>query len=352
MKKLEDVDAYLRIPGFEVRKDLRFYDVREEPFRVYGVFYEGDRFRRMPESVALATSESVHYLHANTTGGRVRFVTDSPYVAIHAELGNIDRMPHFSMTGMNGLDLYVDDTYFGAFVPPADLEDGFENILEFPDGKLRNITIHMPLYTDVKVLQVGLQENAKVLAHAPYAYEKPVVYYGNSITQGACASRPGNSYPNMLSRRLSVNHINLGFSGSAKGEKQIAEYIASLSMQAVVMDYDGNARDREQLLATHEPFFKIIREAHPDLPVIFMTATNQARFFRDKELECRKQVIRATYENALAAGDQNVYYIDGSKIYEGCEDATVEGCHANDLGFFLQAGAVGEVLKKVLNAEC
>ena len=348
MKTLADVDAYLRIPGFEVREDLRFYDVREAPFKVYGVFYEGDRFRRLPEAVAKDTSESVHYLHANTTGGRVRFVTDSPYVAIHVEMGNIDRMPHFSMTGMNGLDLYVDDAYFGTFVPPADLEDGFENILEFPDGKKRHITIHMPLYTDVKVLKVGLQENACVLPPAPYAYEKPVVYYGNSITQGACASRPGNSYPNILSRRLQIDHINLGFSGSAKGEPQIARHIASLEMEALVMDYDGNARDREQLLATHEPFFKIVREKHPDLPVIFMTATNQARFFHDKELECRKQVIRATYENALAAGDKNVYFIDGSKIYEGFEDATVEGCHANDLGFRLQADAVGVVLERIL----
>ena len=60
------------------------------------------------------------------------------------------------------------------------------------------------------------------------------------------------------------------------------------------------------------------------------------------------EIIRQTYENALAAGDKNVYFIDGSKIYEGFDDATVEGCHANDLGFWLQAGAVEKVLKKLL----
>lgn len=348
MRNLSEVDRNFQVPGFTAGEDVRFYDVRQEPFAVHGVFYEGDRFRRMPEAVAKSVSENVHYLHANTTGGRVRFVTDSPYVAIHVETGNIDRMPHFSMTGMNGLDLYVDETYFGTFVPPADLEDGFENILEFPDGKLRNITVHMPLYTDVKNLQIGLKEGAKLLPHAPYGSEKPVVYYGHSITQGACASRPGNSYPNMLSRRLQVDHINLGFSGSAMGERQMAEYIASLSMAAFVMDYDANAPHRDHLEKTHEPFFKIIREKNPELPVVFMTATNQARFFRDKELECRKQVIRTTYENALAAGDQNVYFIDGSKIYDGWDEATVEGCHANDLGFRLQADAVGAVLKKIL----
>ncbi|MBP3634330.1 MAG: hypothetical protein J6J43_07130 [Oscillospiraceae bacterium] len=348
MRTLSEVDPNLRIPGFVAGEDVCFYDVRQEPFRVYGVFYEKDRFRRMPEEVALSVSKNVHYLHSNTTGGRVRFVTDSPYVAVHMETDHVDRMPHFSMTGMSGLDLYADGRYCGTFVPPTDLEDGFENILDLPSAQLREMTIHMPLYTDVKTLKIGLKEGSQLLPPSPYAYDKPVVFYGHSITQGACASRPGNSYPNMLSRRLQIDHINLGFSGSAKAEPQMAEYIASLPMLAFVMDYDGNSPTREHLQSTHEPFFKIIREKNPELPVIFMTATNQARFFRDKELECRKDVIRRTYENALAAGDQHVYYLDGSKIYEGFDDATVEGCHANDLGFWLQANAVGALLQQIL----
>lgn len=348
MKGLSQVDANFRVPEYVQKEDLCYYDVRQEPFSVHGVFYEGDRFRRIPEAVALAASESVHYLHANTSGGRVRFTTDSPYVAIHVEMGVIERMPHFSMTGMNGLDLYVDNVYFGTYVPPVDLQDGYDHILEFETTRLRDITVHMPLYTDVKQLLVGLKEDAQVLPHGPYGYEKPVVYYGHSITQGGCASRPGNSYPNILSRRLNVDQINLGFSGSAMGEPAIAEHIASLSMEAFVMDYDGNAPDQYHLKKTHEPFFRIIREKQPELPVIFMTATNQARHFIDKDLECRKKVIRTTYENALAAGDKHVYYLDGSKIYDGWDAATVEGCHANDLGFWLQANAVEAVLREAL----
>lgn len=346
MSKLSQVDRNFQVPDYVEKEDLCYYDVNDLPFVVSGVSYEDGLFRRMPQSVAKQVSEGVLYLHANTSGGRVRFVTDSPYVAIHAMLDGVELMPHMPLTGSCGLDLYVDRAYYGTFVPPADLRDGFDHILEFQDAKPREILIHMPLYCNVKQLLVGLSRAAAVLPPKAYGFEKPVVFYGHSITQGGCASRPGNSYPNTLSRRMDVDIVNLGFSGSCKGERAMAEYIAELPMQALVMDYDHNAPDLAHLAKTHEPFFKIIREKNPDLPVIFMTSTAQERFFDD--LEGRKQVVYRTCENALGAGDQNVYFIDGSKIYDGCDGATVEGCHANDLGFWLQADAVGKVLAAVL----
>lgn len=346
MSKISQIDPNFKIPEYVQKEDLCYVDVQTEPFKVYGVFFEGGKFRRLPAALAKSLGVGIEYLHSNTSGGRVRFVTDSSYIAIHAELSKIDIMSHFALTGSFGLDLYADGEYYGTFVPPADMTDGYDHILEFSEKKLREITIHMPLYCDVSQLLVGLQNTAQVEEAKPYGYDKPVVYYGHSITQGACSTRPGNSYPNILSRRLNVDHINLGFSGNCKGEPQLAEYIADLDMQAFVMDYDHNAPDIEHLKATHEPFFKIIREKNPDLPVIFMTSTAQARFFDDQQ--GRKEVIRKTYQNALDAGDKNVYFMDGSNIYQGCDGATVEGCHANDLGFWLQAGAVESVLKNIL----
>ncbi len=348
MNKLSQIDPNFQIPDYVQKEDLAYYDVKQAPFTVCGVFYENGYFRRIPEALAKKVSVGVDYLHTNTSGGRVRFVTDSDYVALHAELDKVEPMSHIPLTGLAGFDLYVDGAYYGTYVPPMGVKDGYDHILEFSEKKMREITIHMPLYCDVKAILVGLQDTAQVGKARPYCYEKPVVYYGHSITQGGCASRPGNSYPNILSRRLDIDHINLGFSGNCKGEPALAEHIASIPMQAFVMDYDHNAPDMEHLRKTHEPFFKIIRERHPELPVIFMTSTAQARFFDDQE--GRKAVIRKTYENALAAGDRNVYFIDGSKIYDGCDAATVEGCHANDLGFWLQANAVGAVLEKILQS--
>lgn len=344
MSKISQIDTNFQIPEYVQKEDLCYYDVQSAPFEVCGVFFEDGKFRRLPKALAQSLGTGIEYLHTNTSGGRVRFVTDSSYVAIHAELDKVEPMSHLPVTGLAGFDLYADGEYYGTFVPPMDVKDGYDHILEFSEKKSREITIHMPLYCDVKSVLVGLQNTAWVEKAKPY--EKKVVYYGHSITQGGCASRPGNSYPNMLSGRLHVDHINLGFSGNCKGEARLAQYIAGLTMDAFVMDYDHNAPNIEHLQATHEPFFKIIREKQPDLPVIFMTSTAQARFFDDQV--GRKAVIRRTYENALDTGDQKVYFIDGSRIYDGCGAATVEGCHANDLGFWLQASAVEKVLKKLL----
>ena len=346
MKNIDQIDRNFQIPDYVEKEDLCYYDIKSAPFEVCGVFYEDGLFRRMPEAVAKTVSEGVHYLHTNTSGGRVRFVTDSPYVAIHAELSGIERMPHAPLTGTCGFDLYTDGTYYGTFVPPMDMTNGYDHILEFADRKPREITIHMPLYCNVRSVLLGLAQDAKLQSPAPYRFDKPVVFYGHSITQGGCASRPGNSYPNILSRRLNVDIVNLGFSGNCKGENEMAQYIAGLPMQALVMDYDHNAPDMAHLKSTHEPFFQIIRDKHPNLPVVFMTSTAQSRFFDDQQ--GRKAIIRTTYENALAAGDQNVCFLDGSRIYDGCDAATVEGCHANDLGFWLQANAAGDVLKRIL----
>lgn len=110
-----------------------------------------------------------------------------------------------------------------------------------------------------------------MLKQAPkYAVKKPVVYYGSSITQGACASRPGNCYESILSRRLDCDYINLGFSGSAKGEDAIVDYIIGLDMSVFVMDYDYNAPTPEHLEKTHSKMFKAIRAEHPTLPIIIM----------------------------------------------------------------------------------
>lgn len=112
---------------------------------------------------------------------------------------------------------------------------------------------------------------SKIGKPTPYSIEKPIVFYGSSITQGGCASRPGNSYTHIICRWLDANMVNLGFSGNAKGEPEMAELISQIDMGALVMDYDHNAPDAEYLLNTHENFFKIIRSNHPYLPVIFVS---------------------------------------------------------------------------------
>ena len=244
--------------NFNVKKTvdmtgLKAYDVLEPPFKVYGVMppdEKEDKFKRLPGEVSEKVGRWVHVLHTNTAGGRVRFATDSGKIAIRAYMPNMFKLSHFALTGSIGMDLYADNKFVKTFVPPFDIENGFESVLE-TDGKMHDYTINMPSYAEVSRLFVMLEEGAELTEAAPYRDLKPIVYYGSSITQGACSSRPGNTYQNIIARRTNIDYVNLGFSGAARAEDAIAEYIAGLAMSLFVFDYDHNSPTPEHLENTH-----------------------------------------------------------------------------------------------------
>ncbi len=233
MKKIQDIDKNFEVKTSLLENDLKFYNVKDEPFDLYG-FYKVKqirRFLRLPQDVAEATNEGVKSLNYCTAGGRVRFKT--------------------------------------------------------------------------------------------------------------------NSYQEIVSRWLDQDYINLGFSGSARAEKPIAEYIKNLDMSCFVYDYDHNAPDEEYLKKTHNPMFRLVREKNPELPIIMMSmpTTND----KEEYIINRRKIILDTYNEAVKNGDKNVYFIDGTKIFEpfGGDSSTVDNVHPNDLGFMCMAEKVYEVLRKI-----
>ena len=345
MFDISNVDKNFRIETEFQKEDIKFYNADEEPFGIHGVFRENGKYRRIPESVAKTVNEGVYVLHTNTAGGRIRFATDSSYVSIHTKMDGLGKMPHFAFTGSIGFDLYADGVYVSTYRPPMDVEDGFEGIIEFGTNQMREITINMPLYSNVCQLYIGLQDSATVKEAKPYKNTKPVVYYGSSITQGGCASRPGMGYEAIVSRRLDCDFVNLGFSGSARAEDEIAEYIKNLDMSLFVYDYDHNSPDVEHLKNTHEKMFKTIRKAQPNLPVIMMSRPKA--MLTDEEQQ-RRQIVEATYKNAISAGDKNVYFIDGTALTALCgSEGTVDNCHPTDLGFYAMADTLCKVMKNI-----
>ncbi len=356
--RIEDIDknfAPLEIDGLK----FRFANVKNEPFEIYGLYdaYNKDiPFRRLPEMESF--SLGVNMLSKNTAGGKVRFTTDSPYISIRVEIEDCCHMGHMPLSGSCGFDLYrIKDSrevHLKTFIPPSGIctgERSFRLIhkLSEPDAtQACSLALYLPLYNGVKRLEIGILEGFTVDRGAPFALDAPIVYYGSSITQGGCASRPGNSYQALISHATNTDHVNLGFSGSAKGDIPLADYIAGMKMSAFVMDYDYNADSPEHLSSTHEPFFKRIRNAHPHIPMIIISAPCMPC---DRLLAERREIVRKTYKNALESGDRNVYFIDGSSLYdfEFCDACTVDGIHPNDIGFLRMAEAILPILKKALN---
>ena len=348
-KNIAEIDKNFKVETKIEKEDIRFYDPKLEPFKVYGLFHDGKKWCRLPEEVAKTVSEGVHFLHDNTSGGRIRFKTDSPYVAINAIMHDMCKLSECAITGTAAFDLYTDGEYQGTYIPDYYAKGGYEGIRELGERKMRDIVINFPIYSKVSEVYVGLAEDAEILPADPYKYERPVVFYGSSITQGGCCSRPGNCYQSFLCRMLDMNFINLGFSGRAMGEVEIGDYIKTLDMSVFVYDYDFNAPDLAHLEATHERMFKQIREANPTLPVIIMS---KPKFYPAPSDVKRKEAIRRTYENARAAGDENVYFIDGKELMSipGIE-GTVDSTHPTDLGFYSMARRIYPLLKEILEKQ-
>ena len=345
---MKQVDKNLIVPKTINKEGIVFYDARYEPFSHHGVWYEDGKFYRVDKNVALKVSPNVVQKSTQTAGGRIRFKTDSPYIAVKAVLHNTEDVSIMAEVATKGFDFYADGNFIRSFAPVPGQGDGdFESLREVEgECREREITINMPLYSGVFELYIGLKEGATLAAADPYKISKPVVFYGSSITNGACASRPGMTYESIISRKLDCDFHNLGFGGSAKGEPAIVEYIASFEMSAFILDYDFNAPTVEYFRATHEPMFKAVREAHPTLPIIMLSRPHDLH----KDLvKSFYEVIKETYENAVSAGDKNVYFINTPTIFAGLgEDFTVDSIHPNDLGFLRMAEAVGEILSRVL----
>lgn len=352
MNDISKIDKNLLIKTTIEKDDVVFHDAESEPMKLLGIFREGDCLRRMPMDVARSVNEGVYSLHACSAGGRVLFETDSPYVAIYAEYAYFSKMPHEAFSGSSGFDMYEEvgdaQKHVHTFVPSITTVDVLQGIRDFGIKKQRKLTINFPLYSEVKKLYIGLQKESTLRPYNPYRDIPPIVYYGSSITQGGCASRAGMSYQGILSRRLNVDYLNLGFSGSAKAEKAISDYIQTLDMSIFVYDYDHNAPTTEHLEKTHERMFLEIREKHPTLPIVMM---NRPCFVPSNPIYYeRKKVVEATYLHAKARGDQNVYFVSGEEQTALCgTEGSVDLTHPTDLGFMSMALALEKVLSKILD---
>ena len=348
-KMKKEYDANLVIESTLGGKDVNFFDAKCEPFRLYGMWHDGEKYCRMPKEVAAGVSKGIANNYGTTSGGRVRFITDSPYVAvkvIYEHIGHNDVTP---LSATAAIEMNVDGEFGGVFRTPDDFREGeLLKVVDIRGEGEHLITLYMPTHSEIKELYIGVAPGTEI-SHAPdYKYEKPVVFYGSSITHGTGCSRAGNPYPAQVSKNLDTNFVNLGFGGLAKGEAAMAEYIATLEMSAFVYDYDFNSPSVEHLDSTHEPFFKIIREKQPNLPIII---TSRPSAFRTGEEDTAKRfaVIKKTYDNAVAAGDKNVYLLCGLDHFGefDCE-CLVDGTHPNDFGYRFMAEQLGECLKNLI----
>lgn len=365
MKNISEVDK--NFVSLKVNyDDIKYHNILNAPFVIDGLYKPNETgvFTRLPMEFMERDdlNDTAKIVMTNTSGGRVRFVTDSPYIALYVKLGEESYViHHMADTGVKGFDMYCRDLgsdnephFAKVFIPEVNPEDNtYTGSYDFITPKTREITINFPLYHNVDEVHIGLKEGCLIEEPTPYKRGKNVVFYGSSITQGACASRPGMAYPAILGRRLDCNTVNLGFSGAGQGEQLVAEFIADMDMDVFVMDYDHNALSVEHLERTHYPFYQTIRNANPDLPIIMMSAPVSMLDEYNPiipGMKKRRMIIMESYIKAVRSGDENVYFIDGTSLIgtDKPYNSTVDGNHPNDYGFCSIADRLYPVLERLL----
>lgn len=332
---------------------LKYVDAKNFPLIGKGFINTQSQYERLPASLQNKIRKPVWDLSKNCSGLAVRFRSNSPVIGAKWEVTKDVFMNHFTMTGIKGLDLYclVDDKW--QFVNSARPEGKFSDVLIIQNmtEQYREFMLYLPLYDGISLLEIGIAQTSEI--HAPKINSpqsgNPIVFYGTSITQGGCASRAGMSYPNILSRMLNCEIVNLGFSGNGKLDLEIADAMSSIDASCFVIDCLPNV-SIELMRKNYLPFLEIIRKKKPEIPIILIENILYPHIYFDSNInnliQKKNEMLKRIFLEQKRNGDRNIYYIKSDKLIGKDREATIDGVHLTDLGFLRMALNLYPILKK------
>ena len=334
--------------------NIIYFDLFDYPDLVFGNPFQTDKvnFCKYDENVQKEMEEEGGFVHKTmqqfkccTCGNRIRFKTTSRRLILKVEFSEPYYHKNMLLYNSSGFDVYIidDDGKYHNYSLIATKEGirTFAKYIAIPPNS--SVCIFLPNYCSIKRMLIGLDNGSKIYKlKYPKANELPILFYGNSITQGASASKSGNSFPNIVSRKLDNDIINLSMVTCCRGTPKTAEMIGNIKCKAIVIDYSRYAPNIEFLRNTHEKFYRKIREKHPDIKIIIMTA---ASFNEWKEYVAYDEVIIQTYENAIARGE-NTLLLNQSELfdYEDYDLVSIDIGHYTDYGMYKIADKLCELL--------
>ena len=344
----------------ESKADLRTRWVNARDLDVEGKGWADTKsfFDRLPSKAEGVVPHSVWDLSHDSAGLVVRFRSDATTIQSRWTVTSSRlAMPHMPATGVSGLDLYVkaDDgrwRWLGVG-QPQDGKVNTSNLVSGLPAGTREFLLYLPLYNGVSAVELGVPQGRVIEKSAARAEgsRKPIVFYGTSITQGGCASRPGMAHTAILGRRLDRPVINLGFSGSGRMEPEMAALLAELDPAVYVLDCLPNMT-ADEVAKRVEPFVRTLRKAHRETPIVMA----EDRFYSNSKVlpgprkhnNDNHAALKIAYNHLLADGIQGLYYLPGALQLGDDGEDTVDGSHPTDLGFLRMADAFTPVLTKAL----
>ncbi|MDC0937347.1 SGNH/GDSL hydrolase family protein, partial [Pirellulales bacterium] len=310
-------------------------------------------FDRLPSAADGTVTEAVWNLSRHSAGMMVRFKTDATAIHVHYKLLSANlAMAHMPATGVSGVDLYARDAEgtwrWVQVTRPSSQEVKAQLVSGLAPG-LREFAAYLPLYNGIEFLSIGVPPTSKFESQEPRP--KPIVFYGTSITHGACASRPGMVHTAILGRRLDMPVVNLGFSGNGRMHAEVGDYLTQVDASAYVIDClpNMNAKMVEERCV---PLVKQIRAQKPDTPIVLVEDRRNTNSWilpaRDAHHTANHAALKNAFDVLQSESFGNLYYIPGDSLYGTDGDGATDGSHANDLGFFRQANVFEPVLRKAM----
>lgn len=341
-------DPNMAIEKAVVTNGMRWIDGRYLPLEGR-VFDDVARYYdRLPSNVTTKVNAGVRSMKSHSAGMQFRFATDSKRMTIKwtPTSGSL-AMDHMPSTGVSGIDIYRFDADAGAwrYVKTGRISNPKGGEVSLPWQPGTPCLINLPLYNGIRSFTLGIEEGATVSALPPRAsgVNKPVVFYGTSITHGGCCSRPGLSFVNIVGRDLDVPVVNLGFSGSGQMELEMSEHLARIDASCYVLDCIWNM-NAAMVKSRYEPFLRNLRRHRPETPIVMAEWCD----VYCRPGDARDTCMKALYEKLVAEGWKNLVYLPKDNMFSGDLEGTVDGCHPNDLGMRTLADAFGGAVRKAL----
>lgn len=363
-QRTREYDPAMAASGAEHGSEYLWFGSDDPRCRLDGVRFRspGGLLRRLPDDPGLP--EAVRHLAAHTSGLSLGFVTDTGRLRLKVKLYSRSRHDHMPATGDAGFDLYWKTDFGWKFLAVTrislDKDDYEVDLLQGIPRRPRELLLNYPLYSGVESVEIGIDPDATLAPPPERDDPRPVVIYGSSITQGACASRPGQTFVNTLSRRLGFEFLNYGFSGNGKGEPSVIEYLARIPDPVMfILDYEANA-GFDGIRATLEAAIRRLRWSHAAVPIVVLTQIPWGRELLENEgdmkrrsggiqkaLEFQKDLV----ERLRGEGDRRLWLIEGLGLTgEDWDNSLVDGVHPNDLGFRRMADALEPHLRDILSS--
>jgi lysophospholipase L1-like esterase len=314
-------------------------------------------YDRFPASAEGKVTPAVWSLSRNSAGMAVLFNSDATDIHVRYTLSADVKMAHMPPTGHSGVDLYARDDkgqwrWVNVSRPAPGAKEVVYPLSEKMEKKSREWMLYLPLYNGVEKLEIGVNEGAEFKGVAP-AQKGLVVFYGTSITHGACASRPGMCHPAILGRRLGKPVLNLGFSGNGRMDAAVGDFLGRLDAAVFVIDCLPNM-DAKLVTERCVPLVKQLRAARPDTPIVLVEDRRNTNSWihpdRAAHHTANHAALKAAFTALQSEGVKRLYYVEGDDLLGQDGDGTTDGSHPNDLGFVRQADVIEPVLREALKA--